>query len=317
VALAIAVALAAGAAVQGQEEGGEGEAPPPAPAPRWPDGRVSFSGPPDDIGNWEGPANASIFFNYVDGKKVTPRASLPTNKTVDEIPFKPGMKELYLSREDQAEDDPHTRCKPSGGSRLWHTPYGIEILDLPETQEVIVLAVGAPHSWRIAYLDGREHPKDLEPSWYGHTTGKWEGDTLVLDTVGFNERFWLTREGRAAHEAAAPRRADLAPEPRPAALRSNGRRPGRLYRPMVRGLASALVGRQRTVRLPLPGKQQGSGADGGRRRRGQQPAALRRSGTDQGSFISRVFAAGLHGDAGRSISDNHKKTRGNTWEGIR
>jgi hypothetical protein len=192
VALAIAVALATGVVVQGQEEGGEAAA--PAPAPRWPDGRVSFSGTPEDVGNWEGPANASIFFNFVDGKKVTPRASLPTNKTIDEIPFKPGMKELYLSREDQAED-PHTRCKPSGGSRLWHTPYGIEIVDLPDTKEVLVLAVGAPHSWRVAYLDGREHPKDLKPSWYGHTIGKWEGDTLVLDTVGFHERFWLTREG--------------------------------------------------------------------------------------------------------------------------
>ncbi len=104
------------------------------------------------------------------------------------------MRALYDSRWDQAAD-PHTRCKPSGGSRFWHTPYGIEIVDLPETNEVIFLHVGAPHSWRVAYLDGREHPKDLKPGWYGHTTGKWEGDTLVMDTVGFNEKFWLTREG--------------------------------------------------------------------------------------------------------------------------
>ncbi len=67
--------------------------PPPAPAPRWPDGRVSFTGTPTDVGNWEGPANASIFFDFMEGKKVTPQASLPTNKTVDEIPFKPGFKE--------------------------------------------------------------------------------------------------------------------------------------------------------------------------------------------------------------------------------
>ena len=72
------------------------------PAPRWPDGRISFSGTPEDIGNWEGPANASIFFNIVNGKKVAPAASLPTNPTVDEIPFKPGMRELYDSRWDQA-----------------------------------------------------------------------------------------------------------------------------------------------------------------------------------------------------------------------
>lgn len=166
----------------------------PRPAPRWPDGRVSFTGTPDEVGNWEGPANATIFFNIENGKRITPAASLPTNLTVDQIPFKPGFKEQYLSRASQAED-PHTRCKPSGGSRFWHTPYGIEILDLPETQEVIFLGVGAPHSWRVVYMDGREHPKDLKPSWYGHSVGHWEGDTLVIETVGFNERFWLTREG--------------------------------------------------------------------------------------------------------------------------
>jgi hypothetical protein len=193
--LTMAVMLTATVPVlaQGQPPGA-GSQEPPRPAPRWPDGRISLSGTPDEPGNWEGSANATLFFDIVKGKKVTPASSLPTNKTVDEIPFLPGFKEKYLSRASQAED-PHTRCKPSGGSRFWHTPYGIEIIDLPETKEVIFLGVGAPHSWRIVYLDGREHPKDLKPSWYGHSIGKWEGDTLVIDTVGFNERFWLTREG--------------------------------------------------------------------------------------------------------------------------
>ncbi len=195
--LSLSLALAAAVAVEAQAPPGppgQGQRAPAKPAPRWPDGRISFTGTPDDIGNWEGPANASIFFDIKDGKKVAPQTSLPTNKTVDEIPFKPGFKEQYLSRESQA-DDPHTRCKPSGGSRFWHTPYGNEILDLPETHEVIFLGTGSPHSWRNVYMDGRPHPKDLKPSWYGHSIGKWEGDTLVVDTVGFNERFWLTREG--------------------------------------------------------------------------------------------------------------------------
>jgi hypothetical protein len=201
VVLSLSLALSAAVSVEAQAPPGPPGAPapgqkrpPPKPTPHWPDGRVSFTGSPDDIGNWEGPANATLYFDYKDGKKVTPQASLPTNKTVNDIPFKPGFKEQYLSRESQA-DDPHTRCKPSGGSRFWHTPYGVEILDLPETHEVIFLGVGAPHSWRNVYLDGRPHPKDLKPSWYGHSIGKWEGDTLVVDTVGFNERFWLTREG--------------------------------------------------------------------------------------------------------------------------
>ena len=199
--LSLSIVLTAAVSVEAQAPPGppgvpgqDQKRPPPKPTPHWPDGRVSFTGSPDDIGNWEGPANASLFFNFKDGKKVTPQASLPTNKTVNEIPFKPGFKEQYLSRESEA-DDPHTRCKPSGGSRFWHTPYGVEIVDLPETHEVIFLGVGSPHSWRNVYMDGRPHPKDLKPSWYGHSIGKWEGDMLVVDTVGFNERFWLTREG--------------------------------------------------------------------------------------------------------------------------
>ncbi len=44
-------------------------------------------------------------------------------------------------------------------------------------------------------MDGRPHPKDLEPSYYGHAVGRWEGETLVVDSVGFNTKFWMDREG--------------------------------------------------------------------------------------------------------------------------
>ena len=44
---------------------------------------------------------------------------------------------------------------------------------------------------RQVFPDGRGHPKELNPSWYGHATGKWDGDTLVIDTVGFNDRGWI------------------------------------------------------------------------------------------------------------------------------
>ncbi|MDR2216300.1 MAG: hypothetical protein LBE59_10755 [Nevskiaceae bacterium] len=193
VAASVAVALAGGVAVQGIAAQGP-DRPEPAPAPRGPDGRVSFTGSPDDVGNWQGPAAAALFYTIRDGRRINAPSSLPTNPTVDEIPFKPGFREIYDARADQSAD-PHTRCKPSGGSRFWHTPYGIEIFESPETNEVFFLHVGSPHSWRVAYMDGREHPAGYGPSWYGHTTGKWEGETLVLDTVGFNEKFWLTREG--------------------------------------------------------------------------------------------------------------------------
>jgi hypothetical protein len=64
-----------------------------------------------------------------------------------------------------------------------------------DLQRVYMFDIGGPHSFRIIYMDGRQHPKDLEPSYYGHSVGHWEGDTLVVDAVGFNEKFWLSRDG--------------------------------------------------------------------------------------------------------------------------
>ena len=48
---------------------------------------------------------------------------------------------------------------------------------------------------RVVYMDGRKHPDDLLPTWQGHSIGWWEGDTLVVDTVGFNDKFWFDRRG--------------------------------------------------------------------------------------------------------------------------
>ena len=48
---------------------------------------------------------------------------------------------------------------------------------------------------RQVYLDGRRHPKDMNPTWLGHSIGRWEGDTLVVDTAGFNDKTWLDFEG--------------------------------------------------------------------------------------------------------------------------
>jgi predicted SnoaL-like aldol condensation-catalyzing enzyme len=70
---------------------------------------------------------------------------------------------------------------------------------MPEIQRVVIFDIGGPQSYRTIYMDGRQHPKgeDLVPSYYGHSTGRWDGETLVVDTVGFNERTWIEAEGMA------------------------------------------------------------------------------------------------------------------------
>jgi hypothetical protein len=94
--------------------------------------------------------------------------------------------------------EPHTRCKPSGGPRQWLTPYGAEFLELPEQKVAYIFDIGGPHTYRTIYMDGRKHPAKLTPSFYGHSIGWWEGDTLVVDSVGFNEDFWIDR-GQVPH----------------------------------------------------------------------------------------------------------------------
>ena len=54
---------------------------------------------------------------------------------------------------------------------------------------------GNIHSYRQIFLDGRKHPADPNPTWYGHSVARWEGDTLVVDSVGFNDKFWFDFAG--------------------------------------------------------------------------------------------------------------------------
>jgi len=115
-------------------------------------------------------------------------------RNLDEVPWQPWARIVYDQRQiDQFE--PHTRCKASGGSRQFSTPYGTEFVEVPDLQRMYIMDEGGPHSYRIIYMDGRQHPKDLLPTNYGHSIGSWDGDTLVVDTIGFNEKFWLDTRG--------------------------------------------------------------------------------------------------------------------------
>ena len=110
------------------------------------------------------------------------------------MPFQPWAKAVYDARQ-TSELEPHTRCKASGIARQFLTPYGVEFVELPELERVFIFDIGGPHTFRTVYMDGRSHPHDLQPSYYGHSIGWWEGDTLVVDSLGFNESFWLDRRG--------------------------------------------------------------------------------------------------------------------------
>jgi hypothetical protein len=163
------------------------------PTPRYPDGRVNFGPLSGKAGIWL-PANASFSNSDNPANQGLGGNQIAGRPKVSEIPFQPWARALYDYRQ-LNEFEPHTRCKPSGGGRQFFTPYGVEFVDLPELQRIFIMDIGGPHTYRIIYMDGRLHPRDLVPSYYGHSIGRWEGDTLVVDAVGFNEKFWFDREG--------------------------------------------------------------------------------------------------------------------------
>jgi hypothetical protein len=175
----------------GQGGGGGATAPvtPPRPAPRGPGGKVILGTVPGESALWlPGGGGGQRFINTDDAAPVAGTLA------ASQVPFQPWARALYEYRV-AYQLEPHTRCKPSGGPRQFLTPYGVEIVELAEMKQILILDLGGPHTYRTIYMDGRAHPKNLVAGYYGHSTGKWEGDTLVIDTVGFSEKFWIDRQG--------------------------------------------------------------------------------------------------------------------------
>jgi hypothetical protein len=166
---------------------------PVRPAPRWPDGRVNLNSPPGEGGLWGGSGRLAV-----NPRSYEPRTTVNAPIHIDNVPLQDWARALLDYRHsDFLKDEPYTRCKPSPGPRLWTTAYGFEILDVPEQQRIYTFNNGGPHTFHTIYMDGRPHPggKDFLPTYYGHSIGRWDGDTLVVDTVGFNERVWMNRDG--------------------------------------------------------------------------------------------------------------------------
>jgi hypothetical protein len=161
------------------------------PTPRWPDGRVNLGTVPGEKGHWIRTRRELV----IDANTTN---TLPTDLKVEDIPFQPWAKALFEYRRTKDDrDSPHARCKPDAGPREIGTAYGFEMVEFPETQRVLIFDIGGPQTYRTIHMDGRSHPsrRDLTPSYLGHSVGRWEGDTLVVDTVGFNERNWIDAEG--------------------------------------------------------------------------------------------------------------------------
>jgi hypothetical protein len=95
-------------------------------------------------------------------------------------------------------NDPMMICDPLGYPRLLNYNYGMEFVHLPD-RVLQFFEIG--HTHRTIWMDGRPLPTDPEPRWLGYAVGRWEGDTLVVESAGFDDRSWLTTQGHQHSDA--------------------------------------------------------------------------------------------------------------------
>ena len=163
--------------------------------PRGPDGKPNLSAPaprgrdgkPDLSGVWEPEANKYVRNIAADvGEEATP--------------FQPWAKALFEQRIDgsHSKEDPDANCLPQGVPKIDAAPDPWRIVQTPG---YVAILYEAFNLWRQVFLDGRQLGTDVNPTWMGYSTGKWDGDTLVVDTRGFNGKAWLDQLGRPSTEA--------------------------------------------------------------------------------------------------------------------
>jgi hypothetical protein len=186
-AIAAAALIALPAAAPGQGRGGD-KAPAQQvvhkPIPRTADGK------PDLTGTWQG-----------GGVSITGEAGAPPLHPLPPIDPHPIRREpLAYKPEFEAKrkslttlDDPTLQCLLPGVPRIQSMPMPLEIVQTPK--EVVILHE-AFRAWRrIPINDKLTHPDDLVPTWMGDSVGRWDGDTFVVDTVGFNDKSWIAGNG--------------------------------------------------------------------------------------------------------------------------
>jgi hypothetical protein len=188
-----ALVLGAQVSFAADAQGAAASQEPPKPAPRHADGRVNFGPPEGEAGYWTR-RTPNLVKNEKSYEARTTRSAFID---IADVPLQDWARELTNFRHTlYLASEPYTRCKPAGGPRQIMSPYGFEIVDIPELERVYIITTSNAMTYRVIYMDGREHPKDLIPTYFGHSVGHWEDkDTLVVDTVGLNEKSWFSRDG--------------------------------------------------------------------------------------------------------------------------
>ncbi len=172
------------------------------PAPKWPDGHPRLGPVQGQTGYWGMPTATGLVQTGAN-VQMDAYGLLKNIADVDKVaPFQRWARDLYeLRQKSFLKDDPmFLYCKPPGGPRQFQTPYGVQFVEDQDRKRIFVFVGGGNHNYRIIYTDGRAQKGQIRgdadnPLYYGRAVGKWEGDTLTVDTTGFNEKFWFTNGG--------------------------------------------------------------------------------------------------------------------------
>ena len=160
---------------------------PTGPAPRTPDGKPDFTGVwqrayvPDMSRNGRGQQGYAEA-PFAPGDTPARREELRKAGNYAELPFTAAGLQDWRTY-DPANGEYTASCLPFGLSRSMNSPDPMQVM---QNDKYIALLFEQNTWFNVIYLDGRPHPRNLEPTWFGHSIGKWDGDTLVVDTVGFN-----------------------------------------------------------------------------------------------------------------------------------
>ena len=164
-----------------------------APAPRTPDGK------PDLSGLWE-PGAGGEAAPVAGATPVAPEFRDVGLNLKGGLPFQPWAAELVKARRaENNKDDPDGHCQPLGALKMHLHPFPRKILQLPG---LVVILFERDTAYRQIFTDGRPLPVDPQPSFNGYSTGRWEGDTLVVETRGFKDGLWLDVSGTPMTDAA-------------------------------------------------------------------------------------------------------------------
>lgn len=164
-----------------------------APAPKTADGK------PDLSGLWE-PASGGSLAPLAGATSTDPQFRDIALNVKGGLPFQPWAAELVKARRaDENKDDPDGHCQPLGLVKMHLHPYPRKMIQVPG---LLLILFERDTNYRQIFTDGRPLPEDPQPSYNGYSVGKWEGDTLVVRSIGFKDGLWLDVSGTPLTDAA-------------------------------------------------------------------------------------------------------------------